>query len=87
MWGNVGLRGDTVDGITTENMHSGVDFGNPVGRESLEVAGRYVPDAGDIAWLRVSPQADHEQAGHHPALVVSPKQLTTVGRILRFATR
>jgi antitoxin MazE len=24
-----------LDGITTENMHSGVDFGNPVGRESL----------------------------------------------------
>jgi len=22
-------------GITTENLHSGVDFGNPVGRESL----------------------------------------------------
>ena len=24
-----------LEGITTENMHSGVDFGNPVGRESL----------------------------------------------------
>jgi antitoxin MazE len=24
-----------LDGITTENMHSGVDFGIPVGRESL----------------------------------------------------
>ncbi|MDP9013204.1 MAG: AbrB/MazE/SpoVT family DNA-binding domain-containing protein [Pseudomonadota bacterium] len=24
-----------LDGITTENLHSGVDFGNPVGRESL----------------------------------------------------
>jgi mRNA interferase MazF len=36
------------------------------------VAGRYVPDAGDIVWLRFSPQAGHEQAGHRPALVVSP---------------
>ena len=31
-----------------------------------------VPDAGDIAWLRFSPQAGHEQAGHRPALVLSP---------------
>jgi mRNA interferase MazF len=36
------------------------------------VAERYVPDAGDIVWLRFSPQAGHEQAGHRPALVVSP---------------
>jgi mRNA interferase MazF len=31
-----------------------------------------VPDAGDIVWLRFSPQAGHEQAGHRPAVVVSP---------------
>ena len=31
-----------------------------------------VPDAGDIAWLTFSPQAGHEQAGHRPALVLSP---------------
>ena len=36
------------------------------------MAGRYVPDAGDIVWLRFSPQAGHEQAGHRPAIVVSP---------------
>jgi mRNA interferase MazF len=36
------------------------------------VAGRYVPDAGDIVWLRFAPQAGHEQSGHRPALVVSP---------------
>jgi antitoxin component of MazEF toxin-antitoxin module len=24
-----------LDGITAENLHSGVDFGGPVGRESL----------------------------------------------------
>lgn len=33
---------------------------------------RYVPDAGDIVWLNFTPQAGHEQAGHRPALVVSP---------------
>jgi len=33
---------------------------------------RYVPDAGDIVWLNFTPQAGHEQAGHRPALVISP---------------
>ena len=32
----------------------------------------YVPDAGDIVWLRFDPQAGHEQAGHRPALVLTP---------------
>jgi mRNA interferase MazF len=33
---------------------------------------RYVPEAGDIVWLDFNPQAGHEQAGHHAALVLSP---------------
>jgi mRNA interferase MazF len=33
---------------------------------------RYVPGRGDIVWLCFNPQAGHEQAGHRPALVVSP---------------
>lgn len=33
---------------------------------------RYVPDRGDIVWLQFDPQAGHEQAGHRPALVLSP---------------
>lgn len=33
---------------------------------------RYVPDAGDVVWLQFDPQAGHEQAGHRPALVISP---------------
>ena len=33
---------------------------------------RYVPDAGDIVWLEFDPQAGREQAGHRPALVLSP---------------
>lgn len=33
----------------------------------------YVPDSGDIVWIMFNPQAGHEQAGHRPALVLSPK--------------
>lgn len=33
---------------------------------------RYVPDAGDVVWLHFNPQAGHEQAGHRPAVVLSP---------------
>ena len=36
------------------------------------VGARYVPDRGDIVWLDFDPQAGHEQAGHRPALVISP---------------
>jgi len=32
----------------------------------------YVPDACDVVWLEFDPQAGHEQAGHRPALVISP---------------
>jgi mRNA interferase MazF len=32
----------------------------------------YVPDMGDIVWLEFDPQAGHEQAGHRPALVLTP---------------
>jgi mRNA interferase MazF len=32
----------------------------------------YVPDAGDVVWLQFDPQVGHEQAGHRPALVLSP---------------
>lgn len=32
----------------------------------------YVPDAGDVVWLHFDPRAGHEQAGHRPALVLSP---------------
>ena len=33
---------------------------------------RYVPDRGDVVWLNFTPHAGHEQAGHRPALVLSP---------------
>ena len=32
----------------------------------------YVPETGDVVWLDFDPQAGHEQAGHRPALVISP---------------
>ena len=34
---------------------------------------RYVPDRGDLVWLQFDPQAGHEQAGHRPAVVLSPR--------------
>lgn len=33
----------------------------------------YVPDRGDLIWLRFTQQAGHEQAGRRPALVLSPR--------------
>jgi mRNA interferase MazF len=39
-------------------------FGNPMA---------YIPDRGDIIWITFNPQAGHKQAGHRPALVLSPK--------------
>lgn len=33
---------------------------------------RYVPDRGDIVWISFDPQTGHEQAGHRPAVVLSP---------------
>lgn len=31
------------------------------------------PDRGDVVWLEFNPQTGSEQAGHRPALVVSPQ--------------
>ena len=32
-----------------------------------------VPERGDVVWLQFNPQVGSEQAGHRPALVISPK--------------
>jgi mRNA interferase MazF len=37
------------------------------------MAQSYIPERGDIVWLEFNPQAGYEQAGHRPALVVSPR--------------
>ena len=34
--------------------------------------GSYVPDSGDVVWLSFDPQVGREQAGHRPAVVLSP---------------
>ncbi len=32
----------------------------------------YIPQRGDAIWINFNPQAGHEQAGHRPAVVLSP---------------
>lgn len=32
-----------------------------------------LPEAGDLVWVDFHPQAGHEQAGHRPALVLTPR--------------
>lgn len=33
---------------------------------------RWVPDEGEIVWIQLDPQAGREQAGHRPAIVLTP---------------
>jgi mRNA interferase MazF len=42
----------------------------------------YVPGAGDIVWLDFDPQARHEQAGHRPAVVLSPQNYNRAAGLL-----
>jgi len=42
----------------------------------------YVPDVGDVVWLRFDPQAGHEQAGHRPAVVLSPARYNKIGGMM-----
>ena len=37
------------------------------------MSGPYYPKRGDIVWLTCTPQAGHEQAGHRPAVILSPE--------------
>ena len=41
-----------------------------------------VPDAGEVVWLKFDPEAGHEQAGHRPALVVSPASYNKKTRLM-----
>ena len=34
---------------------------------------KYCPRRGDVVWLSFNPQSGHEQAGHRPAVVLSPE--------------
>lgn len=40
----------------------------------MVISEKYVPAKGDIVWLEFSPQVGHEQAGHRPALCISPQE-------------
>ena len=37
---------------------------------------------GDVVWLEFDPQAGHEQAGHRPALVLSPASYNAKTRLM-----
>jgi len=63
---------DLVKGINRNNVHEAVDFASAGRQRGLVMARGYVPDSGDVVWLNFTPQAGQEQAGHRPALVVSP---------------
>ena len=42
----------------------------------------YIPDRGDIVWLNFSPQQGHEQAGMHPAIILSPKSYNQNSKLM-----
>lgn len=51
---------------------------------------RFIPDRGDFIWIDLNPRAGREQAGHRPALVLSPKaynRKTGVHSLPRHPTR
>lgn len=39
---------------------------------------KYIPNRGDIVWLDFNPPTGREQAGHRPAIVISPKQFNAL---------
>ena len=41
-----------------------------------------VPDSGDIAWLNFSAHEGREQAGHRPALVLSPEKYNRITSLM-----
>ena len=42
----------------------------------------YIPDTGDIVWLNFDPQAGNEQAGHRPAVVLTPANYNSLTGLL-----
>ncbi|AFZ33708.1 transcriptional modulator of MazE/toxin, MazF [Stanieria cyanosphaera PCC 7437] len=43
---------------------------------------QYIPDRGDIIWLDFNPQIGREQAGHRPAIVISPKKFNSLSSLV-----
>lgn len=48
------------------------------------MAPAFVPNRGDVVWLEFTPQAGHEQAGHRPALVLSPRSYNAAAGLAVF---
>lgn len=48
------------------------------------VADSHIPERGDLVWLNFNPQAGHEQAGHRPALVLSPREYNEKSSVALF---
>ena len=48
------------------------------------VGGSHVPHRGDLVWLNFNPQAGHEQTGHRPALVLSPREYNEKSSVALF---
>ena len=42
----------------------------------------YIPSRGDIVWLDFNPRTGREQAGHRPAIVISPKQFNSLSSLV-----
>lgn len=45
---------------------------------------RYVPDRGDIVYLDFNPTKGHEQQGHRPAFVISPRSYNAKSSLALF---
>ena len=45
----------------------------------MKEADSYIPKRGDFVWLDFDPRTGHEQAGHRPALVISPQEYNRIG--------
>lgn len=41
----------------------------------------YIPHRGDIVWLDFNPRTGREQAGHRPAIIISPKQFNSMSSL------
>lgn len=43
---------------------------------------KYIPSRGDIVWLDFNPRTGREQAGHRPAIVISPQQFNSLSSLV-----
>ena len=48
------------------------------------VSDPHIPRRGDLVWLNFNPRAGHEQAGHRPALVLSPLEYNEKSSVALF---